>query len=312
MPEATALKEYVTAANKLLSAYGKSFHWARYFLGKEAGLQATQLYAFCRYLDDIADQPDNLGATKLKSIQNIFNNYSYQTGSYPEVDNFLLLKQELNLPVFAVKDLLKGLISDQGTVLLLNENQLIQYSYKVAGTVGLMMAPILGISSKKAIPFAVDLGIAMQLTNISRDVLDDAELGRRYIPGEWCDDLSAPKIVELAKNGTTEDRLKVSAAIKRTLLLAETYYVSGFKGLAYLPPRNHLAILIAGIIYRLIGRRLLKNGTEWWVGRQVVNSTGKLLHSLYPPLLMLNRFKRLPVHDSHTYTNALRTILDFD
>ena len=301
MPKATALKQYVTAANKLLSTYGKSFHWARYFLGKETGLQATQLYAFCRYLDDIADQPDNLGATKLKSIQNIFNNYSYQTGSYPEVDNFLILRQELDLPVFAVKDLLEGLISDQETVLLLNENQLIQYSYKVAGTVGLMMAPILGISSKKAIPFAVDLGIAMQLTNISRDVLEDAELGRRYIPGEWCDDLSAPKIVELAKNGTTEDRLKVSAAIKRTLLLAETYYVSGFKGLAYLPPRNHLAILIAGIIYRLIGRRLLATGTEWWVGRQVVNSTGKLLHSLYPPLLMLNRFKRLPVHDSHLH-----------
>ena len=310
MPEATALKEYVTAANKLLSTYGKSFHWARYFLGKEAGLQATQLYAFCRYLDDIADQPSNLGATKLKSIQNIFNNYSYQTGSYPEVENFLLLKQELDLPVFAVKDLLKGLISDQGTVLLLNENQLIQYSYKVAGTVGLMMAPILGISSKKAIPFAVDLGIAMQLTNISRDVLEDAELGRRYIPGEWCDDLSAPKIVELAKNGTTEDRLKVSAAIKRTLLLAETYYVSGFKGLAYLPPRNHLAILIAGIIYRLIGRRLLATGTEWWVGRQVVNSTGKLLHSLYPPLLMLNRFKRLPVHESHLH-NCLKDYIRF-
>ena len=301
MPEATALKENVTAANELLSTYGKSFHWARYFLGKEAGLQATQLYAFCRYLDDIADQPGNLGATKLKSIQNIFSNYSYQIGSYPEVDNFLSLKQQLDLPVFAVKDLLKGLISDQGTVLLLNENQLIQYSYKVAGTVGLMMAPILGISSKKAIPFAVDLGIAMQLTNISRDVLEDAELGRRYIPGEWCDDLSAPKIVELAKNGTTEDRLKVSAAVKRTLLLAETYYVSGFKGLTYLPPRNHLAILIAGIIYRLIGRRLLKTGTEWWEGRQVVNSTGKLLHSLYPPLLMLNRFKRLPVHESNLH-----------
>ena len=301
MPKATVLKQDVSAANRLLFTYGKSFHWARYFLGKEVGLQATQLYAFCRYLDDIADQPGNLGATKLKSIQNIFNNHSNQTGSYPEVGNFLLLKQELDLPVFAIKDLLEGLISDQGTVLLLNENQLIQYSYKVAGTVGLMMAPILGISSKKAIPFAVDLGIAMQLTNISRDVLEDAELGRRYIPGEWCDDLSAPKIVELAKNGTTEDRLKVSAAIKRTLLLAETYYVSGFKGLAYLPPRNHLAILIAGIIYRLIGRRLLKNGTEWWVGRQVVNNTGKLLHSLYPPLLMLNRFKRLPVHDSHLH-----------
>ena len=114
--------------------------------------------------------------------------------------------------------MLEGLISDQGTVLLLNENQLIQYSYKVAGTVGLMMAPILGISSTKAIPFAVDLGIAMQLTNISRDVLEDAKLGRRYMP-EWCDDLSAPQIAELAKNGTTKDRLKISAAVKRTLLL---------------------------------------------------------------------------------------------
>ena len=311
MPKATTAKQYVSTANKLLFTYGKSFHWARYFLGKEVGLQATQLYAFCRYLDDIADQPDNLGATKLTSIQNIFNNYSYQTGSCPEIDNFLLLKQELDLPVFAVKDLLEGLISDQGTVLLLNENQLIQYSYKVAGTVGLMMAPILGISSTKAIPFAVDLGIAMQLTNISRDVLEDAKLGRRYIPGEWCDDLSATKIVELAKNGTTEDRLKVSAAVKRTLLLAETYYISGFKGLAYLPPRNHLAILIAGIIYRLIGRRLLNSGTKWWVGRQVVNNTGKLLHSFYPPLLMLNRFKRLPVHESHLHTH-LRDYLDFD
>jgi phytoene synthase len=215
------------------------------------------------------------------------------------------------LPVFAIKDLLEGLISDQGTVLLLNENQLIQYSYKVAGTVGLMMAPILGISSKKAIPFAVDLGIAMQLTNISRDVLEDAKLGRRYIPGEWCDDLSAPEIVKLGKDGTTEDRLKVSAAIKRTLLLAETYYISGFKGLAYLPPRNHLAILIAGIIYRLIGRRLLNSGTKWWLGRQVVNNTGKLLHSLYPPLLMLNRFKRLPAHESHLH-KCLKDYLDFD
>ena len=82
----------------------------RYFLGKEVGLQATQLYAFCRYLDDIADQPDNLGATKLKSIQNIFNNYSYQTGSCPEVDNFLLLKQELDLPVLRLKICLKGLL----------------------------------------------------------------------------------------------------------------------------------------------------------------------------------------------------------
>ena len=87
MPEATTLKEYVTAANKLLLRMA-NLSLGAVFLGKEAGLQATQLYAFCRYLDDIADQPDNLGATKLKSIQNIFNNYSYQTGSYPEVDNF--------------------------------------------------------------------------------------------------------------------------------------------------------------------------------------------------------------------------------
>ena len=233
MPKATALKQYVTAANKLLSTYGKSFHWARYFLGKETGLQATQLYAFCRYLDDIADQPGNLGAKKLKSIQNIFNNYSYQTGSYPEVDNFLLLRQELDLPVFAVKDLLEGLISDQETVLLLNENQLIQYSYKVAGTVGLMMAPILGISSKKAIPFAVDLGIAMQLTNISRDVLEDSKNNRFYIEKNF-------------------------EKISSTVNLANRYYQDSFYAIKSIPISFRFSILVARRVYRKIGYKILK------------------------------------------------------
>ena len=304
-------EQYALVADKLLFRYGKSFHWARYFLGREAGLEATRLYAFCRYLDDIADNNENDNITKLKSIEDVFNNNSNETENSPEVYDFLLLAEKLDLPVFAVKDLLSGLISDQNAVLILDKNQLLQYAYKVAGTVGLMMTPILRTSSKRALPFAIDLGIAMQLTNIARDVLEDAQLDRRYIPGSWCDNVSAKQIVTFSKAGTPQERWLVTKAIERILSLAELYYSSGFKGLAYLPARHHLAILIAGIIYRLIGRRLLNGGTKWWKGRQVVSKTGKALHSIYSPMLLLNRLKPLPLHQSQLHS-CLKDYLNFD
>tara|TARA_B100000686_G_scaffold337347_1_gene408360 strand:+ start:293 stop:1222 length:930 start_codon:yes stop_codon:yes gene_type:complete len=304
-------EQYAIVANKLLFRYGKSFHWARYFLGRETGLEATRLYAFCRYLDDIADNNENDNITKLKSIEDVINNNPNEAENSPEVYDFLQLAEELNLPIFAVKDLLSGLISDQNNVLILDKDQLLQYAYKVAGTVGLLMTPILRTSSKRALPFAIDLGIAMQLTNIARDVLEDAQLDRRYIPGSWCDNVSAKQIVAFSKAGTPNERWLVAKAIERVLSLAEIYYRSGFKGLAYLPVRHHLAILIAGIIYRLIGRRLLNGGTKWWKERQAVSKTGKALHSLYSPLLLLSRLKPLPLHHSQLHA-CLKDYLNVD
>ena len=304
-------EQYSIAADRLLFRYGKSFYWARYFLGKETAVSATRLYAFCRYLDDIADDSEISGITKLRSIEDIFHSNFGQIDAGPEIHDFLHLAEKTELPIFAVKDLLSGLLSDQNDVLILDENQLLQYSYKVAGTVGLMMTPILSPSSSRALPFAVDLGIAMQLTNIARDVLEDAKLNRRYIPGVWCDNISAQQIVTFSSSGTHHERSLVTKAIKKVLSLAEVYYGSGFRGLSYLPARNHLAILIAGIIYRLIGRKLLNSGTKWWEGRQVIGKGGKALHSLYSPLLLINRFRPLPLHQSELH-NCLKDYLNFD
>ncbi len=136
-------EQYAIAAENLLFRYGKSFHWARYFLGKETALAATRLYAFCRYLDDIADDSEIAGISKLKSIEDIFHSNFGQIDAGPEIHDFLHLAEKTELPIFAVKDLLSGLLSDQNDVLILDENQLLQYSYKVAGTVGLMMTSIL-------------------------------------------------------------------------------------------------------------------------------------------------------------------------
>ena len=85
----TVSEQYALVADKLLFRYGKSFHWARYFLGREASLEATRLYAFCRYLDDIADNDENDNITKLKSIEDVFNNNSNETENSPEVYGFL-------------------------------------------------------------------------------------------------------------------------------------------------------------------------------------------------------------------------------
>ena len=180
--------------DRLLERHGKSFHWARYFLGKEAAKKATRLYAFCRYLDDIADDTQYDNQDELLDIKNSLNSASNLDDKDPQIESFQKLHKIVNFNLFAINDLIDGLITDQQDVCINNEELLIQYAYRVAGTVGLMMAAILNAQSKRAFPFAIDLGIAMQLTNIARDVLEDAENHRRYIPGVFCNDMP-PKAI---------------------------------------------------------------------------------------------------------------------
>ena len=181
------------AADRMLAAHGKSFHWARRFLGPVAARQATLLYAFCRFLDDIADGDLPGGLPRLRAIDMALIDGT--VGDLPpdmaEVATFLALSQEAAIPRAAARDLIAGLIFDQGTVALENQAALIVYAYQVAGTVGLMMAPILGRRDPRADAFAVDLGIAMQLTNIARDVGEDA-LERRIYPAAGLDARGRP------------------------------------------------------------------------------------------------------------------------
>ena len=287
-------------ANLTLKKYGKSFYWARLFLSRDIGSSATTLYSFCRLLDDIADGDLPGGADRLVHIDEQLR--GVVSAKEIEVCHFLRLanKEKLNLEI--ARQLVLGLIGDQNKVLTQSKHELIKYSYRVAGTVGLMMAPILGAQDNQAEPFAIDLGIAMQLTNISRDLLEDARLGRRYIPAHWCDQITPKEIIQIALNPNEKIRRNIlKTSIDRLLFLAEDYYVSGLSGLSYLPSRSHLSIGIAAFVYRAIGEKLRKRNLEWWQGRQVVNIAGKVYSSIRFLPELHTRLKKPLNHNRHLH-----------
>ncbi len=289
---------------KILATSGESFFWARRFLGKKMGHDAAVLYSFCRVLDDMADGDLPDGFEHLSAIQ-----ASLEKGEWN--DHALLrhhapMVNEYNLPKDVIASLVEGLMDDQADeVLLPDEESLIQYAYKVAGTVGLLMCEILNNSDPKAKPHAVDLGIAMQLTNIARDVVEDARMGRRYLPGSWVDNMSPEDILDAALDPYGPDGVQITRAVERLLDLAESYYASGRAGLAYLPARAHFSIGVAAKVYRQIGRQLLRSKDSWHGKRQVTSKGSKMLCTVRATA---NLARRLP-HARRPHNTELHTWL---
>lgn len=289
---------------KILATSGESFFWARRFLGKKMGHDAAVLYSFCRVLDDMADGDLPDGFEHLSTIQ-----ASLEKGEWN--DHALLrhhapMVNEYNLPKDVIASLVEGLMDDQADeVLLPDEESLIQYAYKVAGTVGLLMCEILNNSDPKAKPHAVDLGIAMQLTNIARDVVEDARMGRRYLPGSWVGNMSPEDILDAALDPYGPDGVQITRAVERLLDLAESYYASGRAGLAYLPARAHFSIGVAAKVYRQIGRQLLRSKDSWHGKRQVTSKGSKMLCTVRATA---NLARRLP-HARRPHNTELHTWL---
>ena len=210
-----------------LAQNGRTFHWARRFLGKTHGANGARLYAFCRLLDDLADGDLPNGKARLATISDDLKALSQRSpsanpsASDPAMADFAPFMTERGLPASALRHLIDGLLFDQGHVALESEDDLVKYGYQVAGTVGLMMCPILSCYEARATDYAIDLGIAMQLTNIARDVLEDAQMGRRYLPGEWVGNMSAGQIANAAATTDTAAIARVADGISRTLALAE-------------------------------------------------------------------------------------------
>jgi len=288
-----------------LAANGKSFHWARRFLGDRMGRDAARLYAFCRLLDDMADGDIENGPARLKAIRGDL--VAGQAGDDPAFAAFLPLMQEKQFPPEVLVALIDGLLEDQADeVALADEAALLRYAYRVAGTVGLLMCHVLDCHSPAARAHAIDLGIAMQLTNIARDVLEDAEMGRRYIPGDWVGEASPAEILAAAKDSSSPTAVAVTESVGRLLDLAEAFYASGASGYPFLPWRAHLSIAVAARVYRQIGVQLRVAGLAWHQGRQVTSKSTKLRCSL---LALASLHRRIgsgaDVHDPRLHT-ALR------
>lgn len=288
----------------LLKKHGKSFNFARLFLGNETGIAAARLYSFCRIVDDIADESVDKELAK-KDLTRLIEAINQNQKNHPLVGDFLMLCEEYDINRRNGITLIEGVTEDLSLQALDTEQEIVQYAFKVAGVVGLMMAPILG-AKKEGYPFAIDLGIGMQLTNIARDILEDANMDRRYIPGAWVDYLT-PEQISLVQQ---KDRESVKKAVTRLLELAEKYYKSGLAGLYYLPRRNRPAIAVAAYVYREIGRKLLKQNCEYWKGRIMVSISHKILLACQALLHLRSRkfADKALDHDPSLHIHLLSTI----
>ena len=281
------MDQHISDAKLTLKKNGKSFYWAGKFLPSAYIDRASELYQFCRVLDDIADSGERRSLQTLKEIKSNFINHKEL--KFPSFFNIYSKK--------AATHLIDGLILDQSTVLFKEEEELIQYSYYVAGTVGLMMCDALKCKNKDAYLFAIDLGIAMQLTNIARDVLEDAKMGRRYIPGSWINNISPNAMIQGVNDNNTEIFRTVSFGIKKLLNLAEKYYYSGTQGLIFLPLKTRIAISIASGVYRQIGIQLKLKNYCWYNGRQVTSNITKAKVTFFKIIEEFVRNKNKKNHD---------------
>ena len=216
-----------------LSIYAKSFNWAGFFLPRVKYSNCSALYDFCRTVDNIADDNNNLDI-KRKNLLEFKKRFFEKDFNSNKIKKMWRIIDEFSISTKIIDDLFDGVESDLKDKVQLNSRKdLLIYSYRVAGTVGLMMAKILRVKSKEALKAAIDLGIAMQLTNIARDVIEDEKLNRKYIDCDF-------------------------EKIKDTLKLADLFYNSCFKSIREIPISSRFAILVARRVYRQIGNEIKK------------------------------------------------------
>lgn len=265
----------------VMSKAGKTFYFASRWLSPDVRLDTATAYHFCRLVDDIADESAHShirdeslsqlheSVLRLTPINDITDDIIQLIEKFPEIQSPLL-----ELIMTCKNDI-------QGTTIK-TEEMLLKYAHGVAGTVGLLMYPILGGTAEEGRKAADHLGIAMQCSNIARDVLKDFEQNREYLPSEWLRGQTVKELLTSTKrrdNNQTNLQL-LTEAIQKLLHLADIYYESGLAGLRYLQPRNRFAIRVAARCYQAIGQRVLTSRHQIATKRSVVPLHEKCLITL--------------------------------
>lgn len=223
---------------KIISQHSKSFFWASRFLPRDVLGKVINIYSYCRLHDDIVDEGKEITESeKMQDLKDIIQSYG--------------VSQEI------IQQLIDGIYSDKNFQRFKNTEELIRYCYKVAGVVGLMMTKALNINNDDAKYYAIDLGIAMQLTNISRDVIQDYKKQRIYLPKD------TGILDEDVCNLNYSDKIKLKKVIHNLLIKSDIYYNSALNGLRYIPIRSRLSILIALRMYQSIGKKIKKTNIEF-------------------------------------------------
>ena len=265
--------------SNLLKKHAKSFYWASFFLSNDTFNKCSSLYNFCRTLDDIVDD-DNKLEVKKKNFYKFKKEFENNDPDNQIIKDMWSIINSENISKKIIIDLFDGVETDlEEKVEINSKKDLLVYSYRVAGTVGLMMSKILKVNNKESLKGAIDLGIAMQLTNIARDVCEDKKRKRRYIKSDF-------------------------SSIKETIYDSEIFYQKSFKSISSITLRSRFSVIVARRIYKKIGDYILKQKNI-----ENYNKAGKIYVPLFEKViqtfLSIFDFVRLLFVKNLSYDNHL-------
>ena len=270
--------------NNLLKKHAKSFYWASFFLSKETFIKCSSLYSFCRTLDDIVDDNNKLEIKKNNFLQ-FKKNFMNKDLNDPIIKEMWSIINSEKISEKVVTDLFDGVETDlEEKVRINSKKELLVYSYRVAGTVGLMMSKILKVKNKEALKGAIDLGIAMQLTNIARDVCEDRDRNRQYIKPDF-------------------------STIKETINESQIFYQKSFSSISSIPLRSRFSVIVARRVYKKIGDYILKQNNS-----ENYNKAGKIYVPIFEKIIQTFLsiidfvkllFVKQLIYDNHINRNIL-------
>ena len=261
----------VDSCRETLRGGSRSFFAASFFLPKEFRSAASILYGYCRAADDIVD--DGGGPEALQALMTQLDRvYRGQPEDDPMERAFTWLVHTYDMPRALPEALLEGFIWDTEGRSYDTISDVRAYGARVAGTVGAMMTILMGVRDPDTHARATDLGVAMQLTNIARDVGEDAREGRVYLPTEWLEDAGV-KSADLIPNPQFSPGL--GHVVERLLEEAESLYNRAASGIPELPTVCRAGIEAARVLYREIGREVARNGYDSVSQRAVVSPSRK-------------------------------------
>jgi len=266
----------------------KSFFWASKFLSRNILNKVINIYTFCRLHDDLVDEGVCLGTeNEIEELKDTIKRYG--------------IKEKV------INELIGGIRSDINFKRYKSNEELLRYCYKVAGVVGIMMVQTIQIKEKEASYFAIDLGIAMQLTNISRDVLEDYKKDRIYLPEDTNIHL------ETIENLSRKNEIKIRKTVLQILKIADAYYISSINGIRYIPFRSRFSILVALRIYQAIGEKIKNTGTRFLHENVFITQKEKIL-IIFKTIIEFIIFFIVPLHKKrhnaslHKNLNGLENI----
>ncbi|NBB17207.1 squalene/phytoene synthase family protein [Caulobacter sp. SLTY] len=303
------MSDLEATSREAITKGSQSFAAAAALFDAQTRTDAEMLYAWCRHCDDVIDgqtlghgqaavPPEQLRATLEDLYAKTRSALAGEPQSDPAFAAFGQVALRRRIPEQWAIELIDGFAMDVSGQRYEQFEETLKYCWHVAGAVGVMMAVVMGVKPDDLTTLrrAQDLGLAFQLTNIARDLVEDARNGRVYLPEVWLDEADLP-----ADQITAPDRRDTLAALAETLMeTAEPYYLSARWGLRALPFRSAWAVAAAGAVYRQIGIEVLRRGPRAWDTRVSTSTATKLrllIQSAFTALraVTLDRWREPPV-----------------